>query len=164
MSPIRHLVSISKYITRYVQCLVGTDLRWQTNGWYRKATIILVLNPTIISLRGIHWWLQRRSAKVDFVWLKNIQEEVILYWFRDCYREHHITSKPRSMSLSTCKLLSSFHFFLYSLILYRFLLFGSKSSVKFCQKNFHYRSFPTITGHGIEKVLPMKFEILGLEK
>ena len=35
--------------------------------------------------------------------------------------------------------------------------------MKFCSKKILLvRLFPTITGHGAENVLPMKFEILGL--
>ena len=45
---------------------------------------------------------------------------------------------------------------------FHFLSFVSKSNVKFCLKNFLYLQFPIITGHGTEKVLLMKFEVLGL--
>jgi len=46
-----------------------------------------------------------------------------------------------------------------------FFLHVSKSTVKFWHKIFLYWSFPLITGpteHGTKKVLPLKFDTLGL--
>ena len=83
------------------------------------------------------------------------------------------------MPLSTCKLVHVMYIVYSVSFSYYvcFLLFVSKSNMKFCQKNFLSPIFPMttsrgnklnlnlISGHGTERVLLMKkkkFEILGL--
>ena len=95
-------------------------------------------------------------------WLSMIKKHFVLI-SRSLYMEN-ITSltKPRSMSLSACKLVSSFHFFSFPPYLSILFFCIQNQAWKFVKNNFHYWSFPTITEHGTEKVLPMKFETLGL--
>ena len=105
------------------------------------------------------WHLQQGSTKVDFVLLKNIQEKVILYWCWNYFPtlENITVFKLRLSSQDSChwvdvRSYNSIHF-IFTLFLF-----------DFDTKIFHYQSIPTITLHGTENVLPMKFEILRLAR
>ena len=100
---------------------------------------LLVFIPAIC-LHGIQCEEEgeKEEQKLICTIKKNIWEEVILYChaFRNCF--------PISENITKIHAI-------------RFLLFVSKRNMKFCHKIFRYQSFPTITGHGTEKVLPFSF-------
>ena len=80
-----------------------------------------------------------------------------------CFREHPVVSKLKQDSCHEV------HASLYSvsliLILSPFYFICVQIEHEILSPSFHYRLFPIITetGQGTEKVLLMKFEILGLE-
>ena len=76
------------------------------------------------------------------------------------FREHPVVSKLKQDSCHEVQARLYIKCFILTLFPFSF---ESKSNVKFSHKNFPLPtvSFPLITGHGIENVLLMKFEILG---
>ena len=90
--PHHHLPSCINPKVHCVVCAmqVATDLRWQTNGWYRTV-IIVGFQP---SNRQFTWHplvTANKSCKSRLLYNeKNIQEEVTLYWFWDRCRENHV--------------------------------------------------------------------------
>ena len=127
---------------------------WVDNGGALVAqswTVSLPKNHLITSHLNM---IKKHSGRGNFVLFSNLFPH---------FREHPIVSKLKQDSChkvhASLHKNTSVHWFS---SYFHFSLFVSKSNMKFCPKIFRYRSFSIITGHGTEKGLLMKFEILGL--
>ena len=98
--------------------------------------------------------------------IKNVIKTTIHNTFRHCcvcFDACQLENFSRNSHIEFVSFLSLFSNTTGVSFYFLFLLFSSKSSMEFCQKDFRCQFVvPTITGHGTEKVLLMKFEILVL--
>ena len=113
----------------------GIDLRWLMYNW---ATIVGFHRWPAVCSHGIQCKKEVKKLTLYKI-LKNIWDEVILCFFRNCFP---ISENITFIDVTLNKILAT----------------------KYMQAYLHiekYRLFSMITGHGSKKVLLMKFEILG---
>ena len=110
-------------------CIEMADKQLGYNCWFLFQQCVYMASNAKKKYKSCLNISKKHLGRGNFVLLVNLFP---------CFRDHHVVSKlkTRFMPLSTCKLIHNFYISVSFSYYFRFLLFESKSNVKFCHNNF----------------------------